>query len=141
MKPKDILRIKAVQQYVERMIPVTTRRSRILRGEFVSAIVNTMDFPDVRKIDLCMTGMDIEDSTHYKRLRRFNKRCECPEFNAKATKIMEEWQNELSAGVRDVQRDGKEVRSLESSTDTKDGETESWRADYQAFCNTIGRIE
>jgi len=139
MKPKDILRIKAVEQYVERAIPETTRRARILRGEFVSAIVNTMDFPDVRKIDLCMTGMDIEDSTHYKRLRRFNKRCECPEFNRKAEQIMEEW-NEFSAGVRDVQQPREKICTMESTTNAQNSEAESWRADYQAFCETIGRI-
>lgn len=139
MKPKDILRIKQVEQYIDRKIVGKGRYNKTLRGEFVSVIVDTMSFPDYYVEELCIRGLDVETSTHYRRLRRFRIRCECPEFNAKAEQILEGW-HELSRGVRNVQQDRKEVRAVESTTNAQDSKNESWRAGYTSFCEAVADV-
>lgn len=91
MKQADINRIKAVEAYLSSRIQGKTRKDKVLRGDLLSALVDTMSFPSDTVEDLCLRGMDIETSTHYRRLRRFRQRCKCKEFEIKALGIMEEF--------------------------------------------------
>jgi len=140
MRQKDIDVITNVRLYIESKVKGNGRMETALRNQFVSALVLHLPVYSSNSVhDICLYALDIETSTHYTRLKAFRKKCECPDFNKRAEKILEGWY-ELQRGVRDVQRDGEKICSVEIGANSKDDADETWRANYSAFCEAVGDV-